>query len=93
MTESRPVELAIVLPVYNEGEAVEPVLRALAAGVATRRTRLVVVYDFDEDTTVPVIARLHGRDPGPSRAAQRPGSGRPQRDEGRDRGHDRRHTS
>ena len=50
-------ELAIVLPVYNEGEAVEPVLRALSAGVATPH-ELVVVYDFDEDTTVPVIARL-----------------------------------
>ena len=50
-------ELAIVLPVYNEGEAVEPVLRALHAGLATTH-ELVVVYDFDEDTTVPVIARL-----------------------------------
>jgi glycosyltransferase involved in cell wall biosynthesis len=52
-------ELAIVLPVYNEGEAVVPVLRALSAGVATPH-ELVVVYDFDEDTTVPVIARLTG---------------------------------
>jgi dolichol-phosphate mannosyltransferase len=50
-------DLAIVLPVYNEGEAVEPVLRAMAAGVATSH-ELVVVYDFDGDTTVPVIARL-----------------------------------
>jgi dolichol-phosphate mannosyltransferase len=50
-------ELSIVLPVYNEGEAVEPVLRALSAGVLTSH-ELVVVYDFDEDTTVPVVARL-----------------------------------
>jgi glycosyltransferase involved in cell wall biosynthesis len=50
-------ELAIVLPVYNEGEAVEPVLRGLAGAVTTPH-ELVVVYDFDEDTTVPVIARL-----------------------------------
>jgi glycosyltransferase involved in cell wall biosynthesis len=49
--------LTIVLPVYNEGEAVEPVLRGLSAGVATTH-ELVVVYDFDADTTVPVIARL-----------------------------------
>ena len=57
MTEGRASdgpELAIVLPVYNEGEAVEPVLRALAAGVTTRH-ELVIVYDFDEDTTVPVV--------------------------------------
>jgi glycosyltransferase involved in cell wall biosynthesis len=56
-------DLAIVLPVYNEGEAVEPVLRALSAGVATPH-ELVVVYDFDEDTTVPVVARLAAEIPG-----------------------------
>ena len=50
-------ELSIVLPVYNEGEAVVPVLRALSAGVSTPH-ELVVVYDFDGDTTVPVIAEL-----------------------------------
>src|SRR5918911_5052907 len=57
MTDVPAPELSIVLPVYNEGEAVEPVLRAMAAGVRTPH-ELVVVYDFDEDTTVPVIARL-----------------------------------
>ncbi len=50
-------ELSIVVPVYNEGEAVEPVLRALTAAVKTRH-EILVVYDFDGDTTVPVIARL-----------------------------------
>jgi dolichol-phosphate mannosyltransferase len=50
-------ELAIVLPVYNEGEAVETVLRGLAEAVTVPH-ELVVVYDFDGDTTVPVIARL-----------------------------------
>jgi glycosyltransferase involved in cell wall biosynthesis len=58
-----PPELAIVLPVYNEGEAVEPVLRALSAGVTTSH-ELVVVYDFDGDTTVPVIGRLAAEIPG-----------------------------
>src|ERR687891_75759 len=50
-------ELSIVLPVYNEGEAVEPVLRNLSKVVATPH-ELVVVYDFEEDTTVPVVRRL-----------------------------------
>ena len=50
-------ELSVVLPVYNEGEAVEPVLRSLSAGITTPH-ELVVVYDFDADTTVPVVARL-----------------------------------
>ncbi len=59
---ARP-DLAIVLPVYNEGDAVEPILRGLSAGVATPH-ELVVVYDFDGDTTVPVIARLAAEIPG-----------------------------
>ena len=50
-------ELSIVVPVFKEGEAVDPVLRALDAGVATEH-EILVVYDFDEDPTVPVIARL-----------------------------------
>jgi glycosyltransferase involved in cell wall biosynthesis len=49
--------LSIVMPVFNEGEAVEPVIRALTAGVQTAH-EILVVYDFDEDPTVPVIARL-----------------------------------
>ena len=57
MSDVPRTELAIVLPVYNEGEAVESVLRALTAGVKTPH-ELVVVYDFEGDTTVPVIARL-----------------------------------
>ena len=56
-------ELAIILPVYNEGEAVEPVLRALSGAVTTPH-ELVVVYDFDGDTTAPVVARLAGEIPG-----------------------------
>jgi glycosyltransferase involved in cell wall biosynthesis len=58
-----PPELAIILPVYNEGEAVEPVLRGLAATVRTPH-EVVVVYDFDADTTVPVIRRLATEIPG-----------------------------
>ncbi len=50
-------ELSVVMPVFKEGDAVEPVLRALTAGVATSH-EILVVYDFDEDPTVPVIERL-----------------------------------
>ena len=50
-------ELSIVMPVYNEGEAVEPILRAYSAAISTPH-EILVVYDFDEDTTVPVIARV-----------------------------------
>jgi glycosyltransferase involved in cell wall biosynthesis len=50
-------ELTIIVPVYDEGEAVEPILRGLGLAVATPH-EILVVYDFDEDSTVPVIARL-----------------------------------
>src|SRR5262245_25478770 len=49
--------LSIVMPVFKEGEAVEPVLRAMTAAVSAPH-EILVVYDFDEDPTVPVIERL-----------------------------------
>ena len=52
-------ELSIVMPVFKEGEAVEPVIRALTRFVHTSH-EVIVVYDFDEDPTVPVIERLAG---------------------------------
>ena len=54
--DRRPV-LSVVMPVFKEGEAVEPVLRALTAASPTPH-EILVVYDFDEDPTVPVIERL-----------------------------------
>jgi len=57
VTASHVPQLSIVLPVYNEGEAVEPVLRAMSAAVATPH-EIIVVWDFDGDTTRPVVERL-----------------------------------
>ncbi len=51
-------ELSVVVPVFKEGEAVAPVLRDLTAAITTTH-EILVVYDFDEDPTVPVIERLH----------------------------------
>ncbi len=64
MTELEKVApiLSVVMPVFKEGEAVEPVLRALTAGVSTPH-EIIVVYDFDEDPTVPVIERLRAELP------------------------------
>jgi len=45
------------MPVYNEGEAVRPVLRALEAALTTPH-ETIVVYDFEGDPTVPVLASL-----------------------------------
>ena len=60
MSDSRagtPPTLSVVVPVYNEGERVAPVLRALDAAIRLPH-EILVVYDFDADTTVPVIRRL-----------------------------------
>lgn len=51
-------ELSIVIPVYNEGDNVVPTLRGIYERVRTRPFELLVVHDFDEDTTVPVVRRL-----------------------------------
>jgi dolichol-phosphate mannosyltransferase len=55
-------ELSVVVPVFKEGEAVDPVLRALTAAIPSPH-EILVVYDFDEDPTVPVIERLHAELP------------------------------
>src|SRR5581483_5529458 len=49
--------LSIVLPVFNEADSITPVLRGLVASVRTPH-EILVVYDFDEDTTVPVVRGL-----------------------------------
>ncbi|HEV3232083.1 MAG TPA: glycosyltransferase [Candidatus Dormibacteraeota bacterium] len=56
--------LSIVVPVYNEGENVVPTLRGLAQRVTVRPLEILVVYDFPEDTTVPVVERLRPEIPG-----------------------------
>jgi dolichol-phosphate mannosyltransferase len=51
--------LHIVTPVYNEGESFSALYRAVKDNIKTPH-ELIVVYDFDEDTTVPV-ARKHAK--------------------------------
>ena len=52
-----PPELSIVMPVFKEGDRIEPVVRALVDAIPTPH-ELFVVYDFDEDPTRPVAERL-----------------------------------
>ncbi len=49
-------ELAIVIPVYHEGESIGPTLDAVADLIHTPHT-IYIVYDMDEDNTLPVAAR------------------------------------
>jgi glycosyltransferase involved in cell wall biosynthesis len=56
--------LTIVIPVYNEGENITTTLIGLRDRVRSRPIDVVVVYDFDEDSTVPVAQRLQPQIPG-----------------------------
>ena len=49
--------LSVVIPAYNEGASIEAVLRSVETQVATPH-EVLVVYDFDEDDTLPVVRRL-----------------------------------
>ena len=46
------------MPVYNEGENAVPTLRGVVGHTRTRPLEVLVVHDFDEDSTVPVVKRL-----------------------------------
>jgi dolichol-phosphate mannosyltransferase len=54
--------VSVVIPAYNEGDAIVPVLDRLFAGVELECEVLVVV-DFEEDTTVPVLHTYAEREP------------------------------
>jgi dolichol-phosphate mannosyltransferase len=55
-------ELSIVIPVYDEPDHIGPVLRRIADTVVTPH-EVLVVYDDDGDTTVPVVERLQAELP------------------------------
>jgi glycosyltransferase involved in cell wall biosynthesis len=50
-------EVTFVIPVYNEPDSIEATLRALREYVRAEHD-VLVVHDFDEDTTVPVVRAL-----------------------------------
>ncbi|HEY3195336.1 MAG TPA: glycosyltransferase [Candidatus Dormibacteraeota bacterium] len=55
--------LTVVVPVYNEGENVVPTLRGVIERTRVRPLEVLVVYDFDGDSTVPVVKRLQAQFP------------------------------
>lgn len=52
-----------VMPVYNEGPNIERALRDLFEAVPLKK-RILIVYDFDEDDTLPIARRLMSELPG-----------------------------
>jgi glycosyltransferase involved in cell wall biosynthesis len=63
LSTSETPALSVVIPVYNEGENVVPTLRGVVELTKTRPLEVLVVHDFDEDTTVPVVKRLQAELP------------------------------
>lgn len=55
--------LSIVMPVFNEGENILPTLDSLYREVKTPKV-IHLVYDFEEDSTLPVIKKYLSRYPG-----------------------------
>jgi dolichol-phosphate mannosyltransferase len=54
--------LSIVIPVYNEPDNIVPTLRRITEQVTTPH-EILVVYDFDADSTVPVVRELQAELP------------------------------
>lgn len=53
--------VSIIVPAYNEGDAITPVLSRIAAGVQLHFECLIVV-DSDDDDTIPAVAEFRGSD-------------------------------
>lgn len=53
----RDLKLSLVCPVYNEAANIAPLVERLTREIALT-SELVVVYDRDDDDTLPVLARL-----------------------------------
>jgi len=51
------VAVSVVIPAYNEGESIVPVLERLVDSVESE-VEVLVVVDFPEDTTVPVVEKF-----------------------------------
>lgn len=67
--------LSVVIPAYNEGENIARVLEALHEKVHVSPREVLIVYDFAEDTTVPVVKRLEPAYPDVSLLRNRFGRG------------------
>ena len=62
MTEPSRPRVSIVIPAYNEGDAIAPCLDRILAGVQLP-CEVIVVYDDDEDSTVAPLRRYVENDP------------------------------
>ncbi len=74
MTEGAEAEVDFVIPVYNEGANITRAVEEIEAKVPLSK-RVMVVYDFEEDNTVPVVRELAKRVEGLELVRNRVGRG------------------
>jgi glycosyltransferase involved in cell wall biosynthesis len=55
--------LSVVIPVYNEGENIGRLLNEIEDHLCPIDKEVLVVYDFEEDDTIPVVRSLMGKYP------------------------------
>ena len=62
-----PSTIAIVIPVYNEDKNIERNIDAIQKGIEQCSDHFTVniVYDFDEDTTLPIVRKISNKYPFP----------------------------
>lgn len=60
-TSNKNPKLNIVTPVYNEGKNFPALYSQVKKHIRTPH-QLIVVYDFDEDTTIPEVKKIQKRD-------------------------------
>jgi dolichol-phosphate mannosyltransferase len=58
----RAAEVDLIMPVYNEGPNIARALAEIAAKIPNEK-RVLIVFDFDEDDTLPVVRALQGQYP------------------------------
>jgi glycosyltransferase involved in cell wall biosynthesis len=63
VAQAAPPELSVVIPVFNEAENIRPVLEGFQTKVSTPH-EILIVHDFDEDSTVPIVREMIPRTPG-----------------------------
>lgn len=56
------MKLSIVMPVYNEGDVIKKTIQAVESKVKSLH-ELMIIYDMDQDNTIPVAKKLQKRYP------------------------------
>lgn len=69
------MNLSLVVPVYNEAANITELVKRVSQKVKTPH-RLIIVYDFDQDNTIPVVKKLQKKYPQIELAKNNHGNGK-----------------